>query len=624
MQNFNAPTTRKDFIVVVDRHKPELLASVISYLHQKGAYLPIFTCSKVETAQNSPVLQPDIYAIQRKRSSDFTVLLNNAIIENGGCENLIFLGLSDNQKSFLDVLREPYNVLDIDDADDIEPYLGGFSLEREAFFECSGEQCPEAFFYAAQTNLKLRIVQAAAAVPPLPAEEGMGLVVVERTGDADMIMAVSYALSVEAGVLMVEPLKKREKDEILYLIERWQAADGTALNEIKDRINSRIGGTDMGRYAFATFFTDGLPYPLCVTAIPCSLVNLIYRPDFFVFNTIISEYNEKNGSAAIFSPGFFDPDEEVAAFSALFEHYNFYMRKMLGTGASVYNLRNTIELYPIDLLHICSHGGTVGGNFCRVRFEDGSGQKHVVEFDHVLSVGLTPYLDKHIVESLYYFKSLNGYRWRSEELNAQGYPSELYASLQQKISEAFEQKKVKVLARIDSVHNTNAIKCDSFQYNANFDQFSGSDNHPVIFNNTCWSWMVISNHFLAAGARGYVGTLREIGNQDAVTFAKNFYGRLFEGSILQAFQHASEFFLKDHAEPLYIYWGLHFSTIDNRNGVSENRHRTLERLKKALTIWVDKFRRRAGSEELLRAKILDTRWVIKNIEADQGNGHTLS
>ncbi|RWU08159.1 hypothetical protein [Pedobacter chitinilyticus] len=623
MKKFSAPISRKDFTIVVHRGKPALLAVALSYLYRSGEYLPVFLCSGVEVAQDSEVLKPDVYAIQRRRAEEFAVFLNNALIENDGCENLVFLGLSDNQKSFLESLRPHYNILDIDGHDDIEPYLDGFAVDKGGVFEFRSEEVCEALFYAARHNLKLRRTVLGQVVPPADATRDRGLIVVERTGSGEEIIGVGYALSIGADLLLVDGLQKRENDEVLHLLESWQAGDLGALGQLREKINMRIGAVDFEGYPFATFFTDGLPYPLCVTQIPTSMVNHIYRPDFFVFNAIISEYDQGCGSAAVFSPGFFAPDEEVHAFIPLFEHHNFYLRKLLGKGASLFNLRNTIELYPFDILHICSHGGAVKGHYCKVSFSDANGTRHSVEFDHVLSIGITPYLDQHLVESLYYFRKLNGLRWRSAELDAMDYPNELYASLEGVISKAFTDKKVKYLADLDRVQNSNAISCEYSHYNANFSQFVGSRRRPVIFNNACWSWGVISNQFLVAGARGYIGSLREIPNLQAVGFAKNFYGKLFDGTILGAFHHANGIFLQENAEPLYIYWGLHFSTIRNENAVLENRHRIHERLKESLNIWVEKFLRNEGSADLLKAKVLDTRWLIRNDMNGDGNGHTL-
>src|ERR1700744_1923358 len=104
MIRFLPPHLRKDFIIVVRRGENELAAAAISYLFQQNTFLPIFAFTDVDIPANAPVEAPDIYAIQRRRAEHFAIFLNNAIIQNGGCDNLILLGLTDNQLTYLDYL----------------------------------------------------------------------------------------------------------------------------------------------------------------------------------------------------------------------------------------------------------------------------------------------------------------------------------------------------------------------------------------------------------------------------------------------------------------------------------------------------------------------------------------
>src|SRR5690606_9749923 len=105
MVKFNAPELRKDFIIVVNRSASELAAAAISYLFESERYLPIFAFPEVDIPLNEPVIEPDIYRIQRRNAEHFSTFLNNAIIQNGGCENLVLLGLTNNQLSFLYFLK---------------------------------------------------------------------------------------------------------------------------------------------------------------------------------------------------------------------------------------------------------------------------------------------------------------------------------------------------------------------------------------------------------------------------------------------------------------------------------------------------------------------------------------
>lgn len=613
VKNKNIPKLRKDFIIVVHDAKAELAALVLSYLYDKDRYLPVFTYQNVDVSCNLEINVPDIYAIQRKRAEEFSVFLNNAIIENGGCENLIYLGLSEEQKSYLDV-HNYYNTLDIEIAEDIPAYLGGFGFAKDEKLECSLAQIGIGLFTALNENRLLSFADHNPLLDDLNIECNGGLVIVERILTANFIVAVNYAASVNAKVYFTEALDKGEEEEVHFLLEGWQAGIASDIEKLKDKIGTRIGGINFSCYDYVTFFTEGLPYPLSVYECPSSLVNLIYRPDFFVFNAHLAEFKAQMGSAVVFSPILFK-DEETEVLISLLEFENYYLRKMTGDRATTYNLKNTIENYPFGVMHICSHGGDVDGTDCLVRFMGSDNLRHCIEFSHVLNVAFTPYRDRHAVESIYYFKKLDGLLWRSHELKAKGYSHELYASLLGEISKAFDQKKVVQRGKIFKVPNSKSIKCAyDLNYMANFDQFVAPNGHPFIFNNTCWSWANVSVSFLVGGCRGYIGTLREIENNKAVRFAKIFYNHLFSTNIITAFHAATQDFLKENPEPIYVYWGLHFSTVKNNRPVEFNKAEILNQLGHSLAVLMRKLENNEGNVKLLEGKISDSIWLVGDVK----------
>ena len=619
MVKFNAPVLRKDFIIVVRRSESELAAGAISYLFKPDSYLPVFEFPDVDISTNEPVLEPDIFLIQLRRAEHFSTFLNNAIIQNGGCDNLVLLGLTNNQLSYLYFLKH-YNVMQIDSANQLDAYLGGFAFDKQAPLICSAEQCYEGLTLALQQNCLLRIGPHNATLPEQ--KEGLrGIVIVERKSTVETTVAVNYAASIGAKVVIVKEMAKHENEQVLQLLENWDGGDPNALLFLLDKINSRIGGINFDQFEFATFFTDGLPYSLSVNTIPVCHVNLEYRPDFFIHNAFKYELNKRSGSAVVFSPVFFD-DEETETLINLLEFKNYYIRKLTGETATTYNLKNSIECYPFDLLHICSHGGEVSGTRSEVHFRGADGKGHEVEFDFVISIALTPYKDLHAVERLYYFKKLDGLTWRSQELRDKGYSNEVYAGIVDAISLAFDRKNVIKKYPVPQVPNANAIKCIDFNYLANFDQMA-SDNHPpLIFNNTCWSWMNVSTSFLTGGARGYIGTITEVPNDKALRLAETFYDQVFDSNIIDAFHIASNEEIQDGTLPLYIYWGLHFSTLNNTDTIRTNRKFVFDDLKKRLANWRYKRDQGEGSKGLLDGRVNNTFWLIMDVLWGTIEGHT--
>ncbi|WP_179415958.1 hypothetical protein HDF19_06660 [Mucilaginibacter sp. E4BP6] len=619
MIRFTPPALRSDFIIVVRRGESELAATALSFLFQSGSYLPMFAFTDVDVPADAPVVEPDIYGIQRRRAEHFSIFLNNVIIQNGGCQNLILLGLTDNQLSYLDYL-DHYNVLQIGSAADLDAYLGGFAFDKQAPLVCSSEQYHQGCVLALQQN---RLLQVGFQNVDLEtqADGQQGVVVIERMATVETVIAINYAASIGAKIILVDEMQERENEKVLYLLEEWHTGDQNALDRLQDQIGSRIGGINFDKFEFATFFTEGLPYSLFVRSIPVSYVNLEYRPDFFIHNSFKYERNRKSGSAVIFSPVFFK-DEETSNLLGLLEFKNYYLRKLTAGAATNYNLKNTIESYPFDLLHICSHGGDVRGIRSEVRFRGAEGATHTIEFDFILTIALTPYQDMHSVETLYFFKKLDGLPWRSPELHAKGYSHELYAGISGAISTAFKKKTVIRKHETARVTNANAINCVDFNYLANFSQIASDDHPPLIFNNTCWSWMSVSTSFLTDGARAYIGTFFSVPNSKAVVFAETFYDQVFDANIIDGFHTANTEAQQDGTTPFYMFWGLHFSTLNNTNTVRANREFVLKGLSRSHQIWRRKRDAGEGAKDLLEGRVSDTLWMLNDVFKGSIEGHT--
>lgn len=600
----SAPELQQDFIILVNIDEPSLAYLALSYLFKKGKYLPIFVFPKVDVSKSEKIDSPDVFAIQRRRAEKFAVSVNNSIVEIGKAENIIFLGLTENQKSYL-YFKDLFHVLDIDDCASIEAYLGGYGAEKSGSIECSEKQLYLGLRQAIKFNTILRIGAYNYSLENESLSYDKGVIIIEETENSYAVMAINYAISIGADAILIETLQENEEDHVLNLIEEWDKGNENSLQKLKQLITCRIGRIDFAKYEFATFFTHGIPYSLNVSNIPCSMVNLSCRPDFFIFNGIYSEKSNFGGIGAVFSPKFFNDDEETVNLIRTLESKRYYLRKIIGDKAQAAALRSTILHFPFDILHVCSHGGGVNGNRCLVTFIDKDNLEHVIEFDHVLCISIYPGFERHPVESLYYFRKLDGHIWRSKELSEKNYSNEFYASLVKEITNAFDNKRVKYLNKIDIVPNTNAIFCGTgtFNYLANFDQMGGQKIHPFIFNNSCWSWLTVSTNFLYNGARGYIGTMRSVKNNEAVKFAEDFYSKVFEGNIIEAFHFATLEYLKTSTESNYVFWGLHFSKIKNNKTESQNRSEVMNQLRKSYTSWYEMYSRNEGKKQLTEANL---------------------
>jgi len=113
-----------------------------------------------------------------------------------------------------------------------------------------------------------------------------------------------------------------------------------------------------------------------------------------------------------------------------------------------------------------------------------------------------------------------------------------------------------------------------------------SHSSPLIFNNTCSSWNEISVFFISVGCRGYVGTLWSISNAVAKESGERFYKKLLAGTILEAVSEMIGGIRQSPNADIYVYWGLHFSTIRKPSGTGKVKVR--RELVRAAMTWCEK------------------------------------
>jgi hypothetical protein len=318
-------------------------------------------------------------------------------------------------------------------------------------------------------------------------------------------------------------------------------------------------------------------------------------------------HNPAIGSAVVFSPLEFKDQEETAFVIKELERHSYLVMPLVGKDATPYHLSHFIEEFPYELFHICSHGGEIQGTYIIEKFNDLEGNEHSIEYDEVVSFSPTSEPGMVAVTSIQIWRKLDGLMWKSKELKEKNYPHSLYGEMVKKTHE----KRKRTGSKIDSVEGSSAIKCHIFNYQAHFNSIAGATINPIIFNNTCWSWQGISTSFLHAGCRGYIGTLWAVDNNVAVSFAESFYGKLFEGTVVNTFYTSMSTTDKTDSENIYVYWGLHFT----RCAVSDSRRNTRFHVTSKLVTALENWNTRAKELKKESWQIEEKRkWISKMLE----------
>lgn len=175
----------------------------------------------------------------------------------------------------------------------------------------------------------------------------------------------------------------------------------------------------------------------------------------------------------------------------------------------------------------------------------------------------------------------------SEELEKQNIPSHvfhdmwqaLYVDQRGKMNPNAKRKK-----KTGKIASSCAIRCSDTIHQGEL-TILASHTSPLIFNNTCWSWYEVAKFFLACGARGYIGTLWNIGNDAAMLGAQTFYENVFSGTVLEAFDLGVKAIAGTRSKDVYVYWGLHFTTLSRAADDAESRSEVFGELLQAVGGW---------------------------------------
>ncbi len=572
------------FFCIINKEKPVLAGVVLSYLDHSIGYIPTFefpfvSCEDFEN-DNSDNLESE-HQPTWARARKLNIKVGNAIRKLGGCEYLILAGLNNKQKSYLKFSAN-YNIIDIDDLSNVDIFLNGI-VPKKGRLLCKESSVIDYLPYALKENLYLSIDNNSDDIT-YPFTNLPRLVVIEKNNKVSSVIGVLYANLIGANVEMIDS-KGLSAYEFKDLIENWRNDEPNSYNNLSAAIYPFIENIEFDSREFVTFFTDGVPYSLILeNVVPISHVHLRINPDFFIFNNIYFETFSESYSALVFSPEEFE-DEETDEVIKKLEKSNLYVKSLINSEATFYNLDNHVQHHPYSLLHICSHGGEVRGTRVVETIQDREGVIHKLEYDEVFSFGLNPHEDSHIVSTKRYPRKLNGFHWGGKELNSANYPSYVFADVRLKMG--IEGEIISSTPIV--VPGSSNIKCFDTNYPAMF-HFLAASHSPIIFNNTCWSWSDIADSFIGVGARGYIGTLWDIDNRVALKSAEIFYDNIFDSTVLQALNKSKFVTQNSNNKDIYIFWGLHFSSLVKGPSMEFSRKVVLSKLLESISRWSDKLK----------------------------------
>ena len=560
-------------------------ATISAYFNREGTYVAIFKFPEVKPYREAASSTTDEY-VSNILGSQVATLINNAVARLQP-KRVILAGLTDAQKTFCGFIPENRKV-EIRNIDEIDSKLRFLKSKFRGTLICSEENLLVGLSDAKRSKTKLRVEKELSYSPTnAKRSQASGVVVIEAEDDISSIIAINYAFAINADVVFVKPLSRREAYEVKRDLYRWKQPDATAQREeVNQIIKDRLHGVDFEPYKFATFFTEGLPYGLFLkNRLPISYVRRSMKEDFFIFDNILYENLDSFEAAVVFSPEEFDEEETTDVINSLSKS-GFLVKPLLNQTATVRNFGYYAEHYPYDILHICSHGGEIDGYRVTEHFTDRAAKDHTVEYDEVVGFDHVPDEKMVHVTRKVIFRRLDGFVWMSPELKAYNLPQYVFEDMRKALFDGRLTKQSATRKRVkEPIASSCHVKCYDGIHQGMFWAVA-SHSSPFIFNNTCSSWDDISLFFISGGSRGYIGTLWSINNSTAKAAAEHFYKSLFGRPILDSVFSTITSIGQSSDADIYAYWGLHFSTLQKpaQNGI----RKVPRELAKAAMRWCQK------------------------------------
>ena len=562
------PRIESRWVCISARGRAALAAVISSYVQDSGVYFPTFEFPSIDVPY-SP-------------SSDFgkdgylgRILGDRAAHEINNClariqpDTILLLGMTQNEKGYLRALLPAERLVEIDALADITSKLP-FTAPKDDPILCRPSELIEGLLLAKFSRKPLAIDVSADPLPDRHVHGGDGILLIESDGGVTDVAAINYAFAIDADVVLVPAIDKHKARSLPRQLQAWSKDKSHhEFQWAKRAASKRLKEVSFSQYKFATFFTEGLPYGLFMrNSIPCSHVMAGLDCGLFIANALVEEHLPSGlASAVVFSPKLFD-SEEIGDVCRILDDDRYVVTRLLGKSATVKNLTNYGSYFPYDIMHICAHGGETDGYFVVQEFNDRQGAPHKVEFYEV--VGVSPTEGEMVsVHRKAIFKTFDGFPWMSPPLKS--FPRYIFEDLMKVLKLDPSDEKVHRVSFNSPIALSCHIQCADSIHQGQFLCLAGF-SHPVVFNNTCSSSHEIAASIIRAGARAYVGTLWGVGNNTATQAAKVFYeGLVRQRNLLTAFVAMSKAVLNPQYQDVYIYWGLHFSTVEKASVKSDSK-----------------------------------------------------
>ena len=533
------PTLDSTIIVSDDAR---LAARLSCLLAKQGAYLPVIDGPRMARHDR------EAEAVRR----------NNAAARIDA-KRVILAGLPHDADAALTRLLPAKRIIRVSPITDLETQFPDQGAPRKTIV-WGRERIGAGLLTALRQRADLRFEDVPSPAGHIPSRSGHW-VVCEDGEELSEVIAANYAHSLGAGLAII-PHPGAEESEALteafygLYARNSQEPQAARLQRLKARLRELCGEIPVDAGGSITFITKDLPYGFGFPEVPST--HLYKYPDLgiAIINGFAAEQPRTRGCniAVLVDPETTDAPEIAAAAKNLSER-RVFVRGYQGKGANVSAITDMAELFPYDLLIFATHCGDAPGYRWTYEYKDSEGLDRTLIVDIALGIGRSDDPDQLRVIEFQRFHSLDGVDWNDAKKKKNLHVGTAILDFIERTrgEDELQPTRKEPLPR---VVGSAALKMFDHNY-LPVHQTIANKHTPIIINNACVSWHELSSRFFFAGARGYVGTLFEVGTSEAHDVAMGILGKHFGKPLAHALWSTQNAVYGDGLRRPYVVSGVY-------------------------------------------------------------------
>lgn len=343
------------------------------------------------------------------------------------------------------------------------------------------------------------------------------LVVCEDGEELAQISASCFAFATGGAFLVIPHLMAGERDE--WLEELYALESGGDVSsrfaDIRGRVRSRLPTFEFGNYKQVLFVTSGFPWGIAVNE--CATTHMYNYPDFgrSMVEGLCAAQNSTHSSryALLIDPAKVE-GSEIQEIARTLANNGTLVRVQSGHRATAYRIQALIDTLPFDIIVLSTHAGDAPGERATYEYIDSEGINRRLVIDHAISISYAPGTDKFVTQQYERFHELDGVDWSDTKAKAKLYVGTAIKSWVD-LGDLLDRHKYKVASEtIPRVTGSMALQMHDHIWIPMIQGFPPSAA-PFVLNNACLSWHELSQRFMFAGARAYIGTLFPVMDAEA-------------------------------------------------------------------------------------------------------------